>query len=144
MASSTPTKRRREDSLEGPPSQELLASILAARKKLPVWAARDALLDSVRQSPTLILSGETGSGKTTQIPQFLLEAGYGRTGLIGVTQPRRVAAISVARRVATEMGEEIGQRVGYCVRFEECSSEATRLRYLTDGMLLREAVANPS
>lgn len=116
----------------------------ASRRRLPVWEARATLLSAVAKSPTLVLTGETGCGKTTQIPQFLLEAGYAARGCIGVTQPRRVAAMSVARRVAAEMGEEVGQRVGYSVRFDDCTTDATRLRYLTDGMLLREAVSNPT
>ena len=102
-----------------------------------------ALLAAVAASPTLVLTGETGCGKTTQIPQFLLAAGYAERGIIGITQPRRVAAMSVAKRVSEEMGVELGSRVGYSVRFDDCSSSETRLRYLTDGMLLREAIADP-
>ena len=115
----------------------------ADRQRLPVYEARSAILDAVSSCETLVLTGDTGCGKTTQIPQFLLEAGYGQRGLIGVTQPRRVAAISVANRVASEMAEEVGQTVGYCVRFDDCTGESTRLRYMTDGMLLREATSHP-
>ena len=116
----------------------------AERQKLPAYEARSAILEAVKSTETLVLTGETGCGKTTQIPQFLLEAGYGRRGLIGVTQPRRVAAISVASRVAAEMGEEVGGTVGYCVRFDDNTSDDTRLRYMTDGMLLREATGSPA
>ena len=118
--------------------------IQAERRALPAWEARAGLLKRFGKTDTLVLTGETGCGKTTQIPQFLLAAGYGDSGVIGITQPRRVAAVSVARRVAEELGEEVGERVGYCVRFDECTSAATRIKYMTDGMLLREAVAVPS
>ena len=118
--------------------------LAAERRRLPIWEARQALLAEVAAHPTLVLIGETGCGKTTQIPQFLLAAGYGDRGVIGCTQPRRVAAMSVAKRVAEEMGVEVGSRAGYCVRFDDCSTSETRIRYVTDGMLLREAVADPS
>ncbi|KFQ30629.1 Putative ATP-dependent RNA helicase DHX33, partial [Merops nubicus] len=87
--------------------------------------------------------GETGSGKTTQVPQYLYEAGVGRQGVIAVTQPRRVAAIALATRVSSEKTTELGRLVGYTVRFEDLSSEETRIKFLTDGMLLREAIGDP-
>ncbi|NXX95196.1 DHX33 helicase, partial [Centropus bengalensis] len=87
--------------------------------------------------------GETGSGKTTQIPQYLYEAGIGHQGVIAVTQPRRVAAISLATRVSDEKKTELGKLVGYTVRFDDLTSEETRIRFLTDGMLLREAIGDP-
>uniref|UniRef100_A0A8C6YQ01 RNA helicase n=1 Tax=Nothoprocta perdicaria TaxID=30464 RepID=A0A8C6YQ01_NOTPE len=91
----------------------------------------------------LCSSGETGSGKTTQIPQYLYEAGIGRQGIIAVTQPRRVAAISLATRVSDEKKTELGKLVGYTVRFEDLTSDETRIKFLTDGMLLREAIGDP-
>jgi len=103
----------------------------------------------VAAAPTLILTGETGSGKSTQVPQFLRAAGYAETGAIGVTQPRRVAATSIARRVAAEAGVELGTGVGYSVRFDERFDRrppamgGTQIKYLTDGMLLREASSDP-
>jgi ATP-dependent RNA helicase DHX33 len=90
-----------------------------------------------------VVVGETGSGKTTQIPQYLLESGVGGEGVIAVTQPRRVAAVTVAKRVAEERGKQLGSEVGYAVRFDECWSAETRLKYMTDGMLLREAMSDP-
>jgi pre-mRNA-splicing factor ATP-dependent RNA helicase DHX16 len=87
---------------------------------------------------------ETGSGKTTQLPQYLHEAGYTANGQkVGCTQPRRVAAMSVAARVAEEMGTKVGYEVGYSIRFEDCTSDKTILKYMTDGMLLREFLTEP-
>ena len=91
----------------------------------------------------MILQGETGSGKTTQVPQFLLEAGLCGDKNIACTQPRRVAAMSVAKRVSEEMDVQLGSTVGYTIRFEDKTSESTRLKYLTDGMLLRESMSDP-
>ncbi|XP_055513656.1 probable ATP-dependent RNA helicase DHX40 isoform X1 [Leucoraja erinacea] len=112
-------------------------------ESLPIWRHREQLVQAVRDHPFLIVSGETGSGKSTQLPQFLHCAGLGRCGLIGVTQPRRVAAISVALRVAEEMGCNPGRTVGYQVRFDDCTSEDTTIKYMTDGCLLREILHDP-
>lgn len=89
--------------------------------------------------------GETGSGKTTQLCQFLYESGYARDnyGMIGCTQPRRVAAVSVAQRVAIEMSVKLGELVGYTIRFEDQTSSATKIKYMTDGILLRETLVDP-
>lgn len=103
------------------------------------------LMQCIAQHPTIIVIGETGSGKTTQIPQFLYDAGYApaeRCQLIAVTQPRRVAAITLATRVAAEARCKLGELVGYTVRFEDVSSALTRIKYVTDGSLLREALAD--
>eukprot|EP00741_Cyanophora_paradoxa_P004375 tig00000796_g4246.t1 len=109
------------------------------RRQLPVFAAKARILKAFRENQVTVLVGETGSGKTTQIPQFLDEAGFSWRGVIAITQPRRVAAITVATRVAHEMGVTLGEEVGYCIRFEDVSGPKTRIRYMTDGMLLREA-----
>jgi len=87
----------------------------------------------------VIISGETGSGKTTQIPGFCLEAKRGIKKIIGCTQPRRIAAIYVAKRIAAELGEEIGDSVGYKIRFSDKTSRNTRIKIMTDGILLAEA-----
>lgn len=114
------------------------------RRSLPVYALRDELLDAIAQHQVLIVVGETGSGKTTQLPQFLHEAGYTRDGKkVACTQPRRVAAMSVAARVADEMGVRLGRECGYSIRFEDCTSDDTVIKYMTDGMLLREFLTNP-
>eukprot|EP00931_Biecheleriopsis_adriatica_P109528 TRINITY_DN83790_c0_g1_i1.p1 TRINITY_DN83790_c0_g1~~TRINITY_DN83790_c0_g1_i1.p1 ORF type:complete len:711 (+),score=145.11 TRINITY_DN83790_c0_g1_i1:35-2134(+) len=115
--------------------------ILKSRRKLPCWGMREDVVKMVKSSQSSVLIGETGSGKTTQVPQFLLAA-LG-SGKIAVTQPRRVAAMSVAARVAQEMDVELGQEVGYLIRFEDMTSENTRLKYMTDGMLLRECQMDP-
>ncbi|CBZ52892.1 hypothetical protein NCLIV_026800 [Neospora caninum Liverpool] len=161
------------------------------RKSLPVYAVRDEFLDIVREHQIVVVVGETGSGKTTQLTQYLYEAGYASpasssreapnplqrlvrsspesvlkrqklaegdppaslhggiaslatpsVNLIGCTQPRRVAAVSVAKRVADEVGTELGEEVGYAIRFEDCTSERTRIKYMTDGVLLRESLSD--
>ena len=119
-------------------------SIEGTRKSLPIYTFRDDLLKAIEEYQVLIIVGETGSGKTTQIPQYLHEAGYTRDGLkVGCTQPRRVAAMSVAARVAEEMGVKVGNEVGYSIRFEDATSDKTILKYMTDGMLLREFLTEP-
>jgi pre-mRNA-splicing factor ATP-dependent RNA helicase DHX16 len=117
--------------------------ILAGRKRLPVFSYREEFLQAVSQNKVLIVVGETGSGKTTQIPQYVHEAGWSKLGKIGCTQPRRVAAMSVAARVSQEMDVKLGQEVGYSIRFEDCTSEKTVIKYMTDGMLLREFLTEP-
>ncbi|KAJ9567348.1 hypothetical protein OSB04_003314, partial [Centaurea solstitialis] len=117
--------------------------LLADRKTLPVYPYRESLLQAVEDHQVLVIVGETGSGKTTQIPQYLHEAGYTKRGMIGCTQPRRVAAMSVAARVSQEMGTKLGHEVGYSIRFEDCTSDKTVLKYMTDGMLLREFLGEP-
>ncbi|CAL5229034.1 g12281 [Coccomyxa viridis] len=110
------------------------------RESLPVFKLRDQLIQAVNDHQVLVVIGETGSGKTTQMTQYLAEAGYTSRGKIGCTQPRRVAAMSVAKRVAEEVGCRLGEEVGYAIRFEDCTSSTTVIKYMTDGMLLREAL----
>lgn len=124
------------------------SNISNTRKSLPVYGYRDSFLQAVEANQVLIVVGETGSGKTTQLPQYLCEAGYckkdnQRTMKVGCTQPRRVAATSVATRVAQEMGVSVGKEVGYSIRFEDKSSDSTIIKYLTDGTLLREFLNDP-
>ena len=120
------------------------SKIEATRKALPVYEYRDDLLAAIEEHQVLIVEAETGSGKTTQLPQYLHEAGYTKNGMkVGCTQPRRVAAMSVAARVAEEMGVRLGQEVGYSIRFEDATSDKTVLKYMTDGMLLREFLTDP-
>jgi len=123
--------------------------ILKKRLNLPVWDYKEKFEKLVQENQTIVLVGETGSGKTTQIPQWCvdyvrknIQAGKGKK-CVACTQPRRVAAMSVAERVANEMDVQLGQEVGYTIRFEDKSSPRTLLKYMTDGMLLREAMADP-
>ncbi|XP_006296554.2 probable pre-mRNA-splicing factor ATP-dependent RNA helicase DEAH6 isoform X2 [Capsella rubella] len=137
-----------EDLMHAKPSQDSTGKsafdiLQEERKTLPIYSYRDQLLNAVKDHQVLIIVGETGSGKTTQIPQYLHEAGYTKHGKVGCTQPRRVAAMSVAARVAQEMGGKLGHEVGYSIRFEDCTSEKTILKYMTDGMLLRELLGEP-
>lgn len=115
-------------------------SIKEQRESLPIFKLKEELIKAVNDNQILVVIGETGSGKTTQITQYLAEAGYTSRGKIACTQPRRVAAMSVAKRVAEEYGCRLGQEVGYTIRFEDCTSPETKIKYMTDGMLLRECL----
>ncbi|XP_036307349.1 probable ATP-dependent RNA helicase DHX40 isoform X4 [Pipistrellus kuhlii] len=110
----------------------------------PIQTQRKKLIQAVRDNSFLIVTGNTGSGKTTQLPKYLYEAGFSQHGMIGVTQPRKVAAISVAQRVAEEMKCTLGSKVGYQVRFDDCSSKETAIKYMTDGCLLKHILGDPN
>ncbi|KAL4930070.1 putative ATP dependent RNA helicase [Aspergillus undulatus] len=111
---------------------------------LPISRHKESLLYLVENYSVTIVVGQTGSGKTTQLPQYLDQAGWFAEGkIIAVTQPRRVAATTVAARVAEEMRCKLGEDVGYSIRFEDQTSASTRIKFLTDGMLLREALVDP-
>ncbi|XP_078485462.1 ATP-dependent RNA helicase DHX15 isoform X2 [Ciona intestinalis] len=134
--------------LTGLPFTQKYYDILKKRLGLPVWEYKEEFMMLLAKHQTIVLVGETGSGKTTQIPQWCTEyvrANHPVTSrkAVACTQPRRVAAMSVAQRVAEEMDVMLGQEVGYTIRFEDCSSQKTCLKYMTDGMLLREAMADP-
>lgn len=119
-------------------------ALAEARSKLPVVGMEQEIMEAISENDVVVLCGETGSGKTTQVPQFLFEAGYGnaqfpeRGGLVAITQPRRVAAISTATRVAEELGNKVGGVVGYQVRHDRQAGPSTALKFMTDGVLLRE------
>ena len=117
-------------------------SIGEQRQSLPIYKLKNELIQAVHDNQVLVVIGETGSGKTTQMTQYLAEAGYTTKGKIGCTQPRRVAAMSVAKRVAEEFGCRLGEEVGYAIRFEDCTSPETVIKYMTDGMLLREILVD--
>ena len=107
-------------------------------ESLPVSARRDDIMELIRDNQVVVIAGETGSGKTTQIPKMLLELGRGRRGLIGHTQPRRIAARTVAERIAHELGQDIGETVGYAIRFDDRVTDTTAVKLMTDGILLAE------
>ncbi|KAI9768524.1 MAG: DEAH-box ATP-dependent RNA helicase prp43 [Geoglossum umbratile] len=131
--------------LTGQPLSGQYFQILKTRRNLPVHAQRDEFLDIFHKSQIMVFVGETGSGKTTQIPQFVLfdDLPHIHRKMVACTQPRRVAAMSVAQRVANEMDVNLGEEVGYSIRFEDVTSQKTVLKYMTDGMLLREAMNDP-
>ena len=159
-----PAKKHQHQQTSKPTSSTSSLVLDNFRRNLPVYKYRNQILQLVRQNDVVFISADTGSGKSTQIASFLHDCGItsskssyivhpfnnrtvylGRT--IAVTQPRRVAAITVAKRVAEEMGCTVGTLVGHRVRFDDCSDHqgpnSTRILYVTDGMLLREAMADP-
>ncbi len=111
--------------------------------ELPITSRRPDIVRAIQNHPVVIISGDTGCGKSTQIPKMCLEAGRGRRGRIGCTQPRRIAAVTIASRIAEEMRDTIGRTVGYKIRFDDVTSRATRVKILTDGMLLAETQSDP-
>lgn len=124
--------------------QKKKLNIEETKKSLPIYKFKKDLIRAIKDHQILIIEGETGSGKTTQIPQYLHEAGFTENNkIIGCTQPRRVAAMSVAARVAEEMSVKLGNEVGYSIRFEDCTSERTIIKYMTDGTLHREFLSEP-
>ncbi|XP_055303004.1 pre-mRNA-splicing factor ATP-dependent RNA helicase DHX16 [Sitodiplosis mosellana] len=138
------SKKKEKDEPKISESQKKRMDIKETKESLPVYPFKEDLIAAIREHQVLIIEGETGSGKTTQIPQYLHEAGFTADGKkIGCTQPRRVAAMSVSARVAVEMGVKLGNEVGYSIRFEDCTSERTVLKYMTDGTLHREFLSEP-
>jgi len=107
--------------------------------ELPILERKDEIIAALKKHPVVVITGETGSGKTTQIPKFCIEAGRGRFGMIACTQPRRIAAIAVARRIAEELEEEVGRSVGYKIRFDDHTPPGAVIKVMTDGILLMEA-----
>ncbi|MDN6458069.1 MAG: DEAD/DEAH box helicase, partial [Yaniella sp.] len=119
-------------------------SAISFPEELPVSLHRGQIMEQLAQHQVVIVAGETGSGKTTQLPKMCLAMGLADTGMIGHTQPRRIAARSVAERVADELGQDIGSTVGYQVRFTSEVSADTRLKVMTDGILLAEIQHDPN
>ncbi|GJZ06214.1 pre-mRNA-splicing factor ATP-dependent RNA helicase DEAH7 [Tanacetum coccineum] len=113
---------------------------LSQRQYLPIFSIRDELLQVIRENQVIVVVGETGSGKTTQLTQYLHEDRYTTYGIVGCTQPRRVAAMCVAKRVGEEMETELGDMVGYAILFEDVTGPKTVIKYMTEGVLLRETL----
>ncbi|XP_062013887.1 pre-mRNA-splicing factor ATP-dependent RNA helicase DEAH1-like [Rosa rugosa] len=147
--SDSPLELSVEESLLGPTEREaepnsIKEKLQQERKTLRIYGYRDVLLEAVESRQVVIVVGDTGCGKTTQIPQYLYEAGYGKKGRIGCTQPHGFTARSAAARVSQEMGVKLGHDVvGYSIPFEDCTSEKTVLRYMTDGTLLHQLYGEP-
>jgi ATP-dependent helicase HrpA len=112
-------------------------------EELPIIARRSEILKAIKENQVLIISGETGSGKSTQIPKMCLEAGRGVSGKIGCTQPRRIAASTISRRIAEELGEELGKSIGYKIRFQDKTPRSAYIKIMTDGVLLAETQGDP-
>lgn len=129
--------------MDAPKGKRTNMTIKQQRESLPVFHFRSQLIQAIKDNQIMIVVGETGSGKTTQLTQYLAESGFGNEGMIGCTQPRRVAAMSVAKRVAEEVGCEVGAEVGYAIRFEDRTSKDTVIKYMTDGHLQREIIMDP-
>jgi pre-mRNA-splicing factor ATP-dependent RNA helicase DHX38/PRP16 len=118
-------------------------AIFNQRRSLPVYKCKDEILQIIREHAVSVIVGETGSGKSSQLPSYLYESGK-YSGLIACTQPRRVAAVSIAKRVSEELNVPLGAEVGYSIRFEDCTDpKKTRIKYMTDGVLLREILTDP-
>ena len=118
--------------------EPFIPEVITYPEELPVSERREDIMNAIRDNQVVIIAGETGSGKTTQIPKMCLELGLGEKGLIGHTQPRRLAARSVAERIAEELGQKIGETVGYQVRFTSEVGEHSAIKLMTDGILLAE------
>ena len=143
MQQSAKTKQSTKTTGSSQYKESLQKTALVSRTNLPIWNSRSEILRLVAENNVVVIVGETGSGKTTQLTQFLHEDGYSKFGQIACTQPRRVAAVSIAKRVADEMGVKLGDEVGYVIRFEDVSSSKTLIKYMTDGVLLRESLVDP-
>lgn len=113
--------------------------IQESRLQLPILSEEQPIMEAILYHPVVVICGETGSGKTTQIPQFLYEAGYTGDGMIGITQPRRVAAVSTSHRVSHELSPSVpSSAVSYQIRYDATTSSHTKIKFMTDGVLLRE------
>src|SRR5579862_7983466 len=111
--------------------------------RLPIYEIEEQILSRLKSDRRLILSAPTGSGKSTQVPQMLLKHGFLENGQVVILQPRRLAARLLAARVAQELGVKLGDEVGYQIRFENCTSAKTRIRFVTEGVLLRQMIEDP-
>jgi len=136
-------KRDLEEAIEAYETRKRMMPTISYPEELPVSARREEIIDTIRNSQVTIVCGETGSGKTTQLPKMCLEIGLGVGALIGHTQPRRIAARSVASRIADELNVKGGEQVGTKIRFSDSTSDKTLIKVMTDGILLAETRRDP-
>ena len=118
--------------------QKTNKSYKSFRASLPIFSKRDEIVSSIRNNQVTLICGDTGCGKTTQVPQYIYEENLHNNKTIGVTQPRRIAAMTVSKRVAEEFGCNYGETVGYEIRFESMTTKETKIKFMTEGILLRE------
>ncbi|MGD9995344.1 MAG: ATP-dependent helicase, partial [Ilumatobacteraceae bacterium] len=146
MSRSRPSRRTRAPRADPALAERRAATVaglrardaLAIPEALPIAERRDDLIAALRDHQVVVVAGETGSGKSTQLPKLCLELGRGIDGIIGHTQPRRVAARTIAERISDEMGVELGTAIGYAVRFTDRTADETVVKVMTDGILLAE------
>ena len=143
QANNTPAKHRQPQGKAAAPVVRNPLPPITFPEELPVSGRRREIADALRANQVIIVSGETGSGKTTQLPKICLELGRGQAGLIGHTQPRRIAASSTAKRIAQELGSPLGEHVGFKVRFTDTLSPGASVKLMTDGILLAETQTDP-
>ncbi|KIF80929.1 ATP-dependent RNA helicase HrpA [Noviherbaspirillum autotrophicum] len=143
QARKTPSKPRQPQAKPAAPVVRNPLPPITFPEELPVSGRRREIADALRKNQVIIVSGETGSGKTTQLPKICLELGRGQAGLIGHTQPRRIAASSTAKRIAQELGSLLGEHVGFKVRFTDTLSSGASVKLMTDGILLAETQTDP-
>lgn len=136
-------QKRLQGSIQRKERRLLNTPTIVYPEHLPIFAKKDAIVNAIRRHQVVIVSGDTGSGKSTQIPKMCLEAGQGIAGKIGCTQPRRIAATTIARRIAEEMSEVMGNSIGYKIRFAHRIRRDAYIKVVTDGMLLAEAQQDP-
>jgi ATP-dependent helicase HrpA len=136
-------EKRVEASIQEREARLLRVPRIRYPETLPIFSKKDEIVDAIQRHQVVIISGETGCGKSTQLPKMCLEAGRGIAGKIGCTQPRRIAATSIARRIAEELGEELGTSVGYKIRFQDKTPRQAYIKIVTDGMLLAETHGDP-
>lgn len=136
-------KKRAEKSIRERKNRGLNLPRISYPEELPIFSRRMDIVNAIRENQAVIISGETGSGKSTQIPKMCIEAGRGISGKIGCTQPRRIAASTISHRIAEELGEDLGKSVGYKIRFQDRTPREAYIKIMTDGMLLAETQGDP-
>jgi len=136
-------RKKAEASVRERKNRLLNLPVITYPEELPIISRRRDILKAIRENQAVIISGETGSGKSTQIPKMCMEAGRGISGKIGCTQPRRIAASTISRRIAEELGEDLGRSVGYKIRFQDRTPRGAYIKVMTDGMLLAETQGDP-